>query len=64
MAAAIDSLFQGASAEQARAICHEYSIQYLIARVYDPAWKDRNSWVWTLDPVVSDDEFRVLSCKQ
>lgn len=64
MAAAIDSLFNGASAEQARATCHEYAIQYLVARVYDPAWKNKNSWVWTLGPVVSDDEFRVLDCRQ
>jgi hypothetical protein len=64
MAAAIDSLFNGATAEQARATCHQYSIQYLVTRVYDPAWKDKSSWVWTLDPVVSDDEFRALDCRQ
>jgi hypothetical protein len=64
MAAAIDSLFNGASAEQARATCHEYAIQYLVARVYDPVWKNKSSWVWTLDPVVADDEFRVLDCRQ
>lgn len=62
MAAGIDSLFNGASAEQARATCHEDGIQYLVARVYDPAWNDRSGWVWTLTPVVSDEEFRVLDC--
>jgi hypothetical protein len=64
MAAAIDSLYRDASAEQARALCRQYGIQYLVARVYDPAWKDANSWVWTLKPVVSDEEFRVLDCGQ
>jgi len=64
MAAAIDSLFNGASADQARATCHQYGIQYLVARVYDPAWKIKDSWVWTLNPVVSDDEFRALDCRQ
>jgi hypothetical protein len=64
MAAAVDSLFNGATAEQARATCHDYGIQYLVARVYDPTWKNKSSWVWTLSPVVSDDEFRVLDCKQ
>jgi hypothetical protein len=64
MAAAIDSLFNGATAEQARATCHEYGIQYLVARVYDPAWKIKDSWVWTLVPLVSDDEFRALDCRQ
>jgi hypothetical protein len=62
MAAAIDALFNGATAEQARATCHQYSIQYLIARIYDPAWKDTQSWVWSLRPVVADEEFRALDC--
>jgi hypothetical protein len=64
MAAAVDSLFNSASADQARATCREFGIQYLVARVYDPAWKDKTSWVWTLSPVVSDDEFRALDCRQ
>jgi hypothetical protein len=64
MAAAVNSLFNGASAEQARATCHELGIQYLVARVYDPAWKNRSGWVWMLAPLVSDEEFRVLDCRQ
>jgi hypothetical protein len=64
MAAAIDSLFSGATAEQARATCHQFGIQYLVARVYDPAWKSKSTWVWTLDPVVSGEEFRALDCRQ
>lgn len=64
MAAAIDPLFNGpATATQARTVCHEYNIQYLVARVYDPAWKDKSGWVWTLRPVVSDEEFRALDCR-
>ena len=63
MAAAIDALFKGASAQQARATCSQYGIHYLVARIYDPAWKDRQGWVWTLKPVVSDDEFRALDCQ-
>ena len=62
MAAAIDALYDGVSAEQARATCHQYGIQYLIARIYDPAWSDKNGWVWTLKPVVSQNEFRALDC--
>ena len=64
MATAIDSLFNGATAELARATCHEYGIQYLVARLYDPAWKNESGWVWTLGPVVADSEFRVLDCRQ
>jgi hypothetical protein len=62
MAAAIDALYNGVSAEQARATCHQYGIHYLIARIYDPAWSDKNGWVWTLKPVVSQNEFRALDC--
>ena len=39
-----------------------YEIGYLVSRVYDPAWQDKQSWVWTLRPVVSDPEFRALDC--
>ncbi len=47
MAAAIDALYKGASAAQAQTTCRQLGIQYLIARVYDPAWKQADSWVWT-----------------
>jgi len=63
MAAALDELFNDASAEQARAACHQLGIQYLVARTYDPAWKNKQSWVWTLNPVVADEEFRALDCR-
>jgi hypothetical protein len=63
MASAIDGLYQGQTAEQARATCRTYGIQYLIARIYDPAWNNRSSWVWTLSPVVADNEFRALDCR-
>jgi hypothetical protein len=64
MAAALNTLFKSATAEQARATCHQFGIQYLVARVYDPAWKNKSTWVWTLNPVVSYDEFRALDCRQ
>jgi hypothetical protein len=63
MAAAVDQVFEGVTAEQARATCRQYGIQYLVVRVYDPAWKDKRSWVWTLKPVVQDEEFRALDCR-
>lgn len=63
MAAILDSLFRGATAEQARTVCRQYSIGYLVADIYDPAWNDRGGWVWTLKPVVADEEFRALDCQ-
>jgi hypothetical protein len=64
IAAAVDSLFSGVSAEQARATSRQFGIQYLVIRLYDPAWKDKTNWVSTLVPVVSHDEFRDLGCRQ
>jgi hypothetical protein len=63
MAAAIDAVFRGASAEQARGACRQFGIGYLVARIYDPAWNDRNGWVWTLPAVVADPKFRALDCR-
>jgi len=63
MAAAIDPLFLGADAAQARTVCHEFGIQVLIARVYDPVWSNRASWVWTLPPLVDQKNFRALDCR-
>jgi hypothetical protein len=64
MRAAVDALFLGGTAEQARATCAAYGIDDLAVRVYDPAWNDRQGWVWTLRPVVGDAEFRVLDCRR
>jgi hypothetical protein len=63
MATAIDALFRGATADQARATCQTYKIGYLVSRIYDPAWQNKQSWVWTLTPVISNPEFRALDCE-
>jgi hypothetical protein len=62
MLTAIVPLFSGGSAAQARATCKAYRIDYLVATVYDSPWKDSNSWVWTLPPVLSEREFRAVDC--
>jgi hypothetical protein len=46
-----------------RATCLEFGVQYLVATVYDTAWKHRDGWVWTLPVVVADPEFRALDCR-
>jgi len=61
--AAVHSLYSGASASQARAVCGQYGMQYLVAYVYDPAWNDPQSWVWALPPVVAQPNFRALDCR-
>ena len=62
MTRAIDPLFHGGSAAQARAVCSQFGIQYLVVSKYDPAWNDSQGWVWTLKPAVSDPAFRALEC--
>jgi hypothetical protein len=64
MAAAVDALFNGATADQARTTCRQYKISYLVSRIFDPAWQNKQSWVWTLPPAVSNPEFRALNCGQ
>jgi hypothetical protein len=61
--AAIDQLFKRGTADQARATCRQFGIQFLAVRFSDPAWEDKTGWVWTLKPVVADEEFRVLDCR-
>jgi hypothetical protein len=61
--AAVDPLFKRASADQARAACKAYRIDFLVANVYDEPWKYRDGWVWTLPPVVDDPEFRAVDCR-
>jgi len=63
IAAALDAVFNGSSAEQALGACHEFGIQYLVATIDDPAWRNRSSWVWRLRPVVADQDFRALDCR-
>ena len=63
MTAAISPLFRGASADEALSTCRRYGIQYLVADIYDPAWKSRDGWVWKLPPIVGDPDFRVVDCR-
>jgi hypothetical protein len=59
----LEAIFQGATSQQARETCARYGIGYLVARVYDRAWNDKNGWVWKLKPIVADPDFRALDCR-
>jgi hypothetical protein len=63
MAKALDAVFEGNSAEEARAVCREFGIQYLVATAYDPAWQRTDGWVWKLPTVVGQPEFRGMDCR-
>jgi hypothetical protein len=62
LATAIDQLYNGASASQAQDTCRQYGIDYLVARVYEPVWRERNGWVWTLEPAFANTDFRAVKC--
>jgi hypothetical protein len=63
LSTALDALFKGATADEARNTCRQFGIQYLVVNMYQPAWNDRGGWVWVLPPVVSDEDFRALDCR-
>jgi hypothetical protein len=46
-----------------RTTCRTHHIDYLVTRIYDPAWQEKQSWVWTLNPAVADPESRALDCR-
>jgi len=63
MLADIPPLFRNATAQQALSACRKHSIQYLAVNIYDPVWHNPVSWVWKLNPIVADPEFRALDCR-
>ena len=62
------------SATKARVRCNALGIDYLAVSRGDPAWNDKNGWVWAFSPVLSDrnsqkdadqtkdKRFRVVQC--
>lgn len=63
MAPVIDEVYRGVTAERAQSVCRQFGINYLVARIYDPAWHDPAGWVWHMPAVVADPEFRALRCR-
>jgi hypothetical protein len=63
MSAAIMPIFQTGTADQARTVCRAWRIHYLVANIYDPVWHDPQSWVWTLNPILANPDFRALDCQ-
>ena len=43
-------------------VCATYGISTMIASYVDPAWGDRDSWVWKLQPEYANATARVLRC--
>jgi hypothetical protein len=51
--------FDGAEIQSA---CRRLSIDVLVAQDTDPVWKDSNSWVWKLHPMLANDFGRAFAC--
>jgi hypothetical protein len=49
----------GLSPEQVHALCRRTGIDAIILKDLDRAWKDRKSWAWQLQPVISTNYARV-----
>lgn len=51
-----------ASAADALAICRTLHLSSLIAESTDSIWSKPNSWVWTMQPLVTNSTVRVFAC--
>ena len=43
-------------------LCDRYTIDALLVKDTDPAWNDRQSWVWQHQPAFGNDYVRVFAC--
>jgi hypothetical protein len=50
------------SGEQVSETCREFSITALLFKDTDPVWRDKSSWIWKTQPLISNDFVRVINC--
>jgi hypothetical protein len=65
MLAPLQQIFEkpdGLTLANVRATCRKLSIDVLVVKDTDPAWRDKGSWVWQEPPFVSNAYARVFSC--
>jgi hypothetical protein len=60
---AIAKLFNKPGETNIRDLCSRLSIDVLVARRTDAAWRDRNSWVWMNPPLVANSYIRAFRCR-
>jgi hypothetical protein len=58
----LNLLYAGSPAPLA-SVCGNLPIDILVAKDTDPAWADRQGWVWSSQPVYANDYYRVFRCK-
>jgi hypothetical protein len=59
---AISNLFNKPGNYNIHELCSRLSIDVLVARRSDPAWRDRTSWVWSNPPVIENSYIRAFRC--
>jgi hypothetical protein len=42
--------------------CRDFSITALLFKDTDPVWKDKSSWIWKADPLLSNNFVRAIKC--
>jgi hypothetical protein len=63
--AAVTAIFETTDArdpQKVREACREGSIDILLAKDTDPAWSDKQSWVWTNPPISAQRYARAVRC--
>ncbi len=48
--------------EEVDKVCREFSINALLFEDIDPVWKDKSSWIWKAQPLLSNQFVRVIKC--
>ena len=64
--AALDGVYPPAGQPAARdlaAVCRALPVDFLAASDTDPAWNDRQSWVWTATPAFANAYIRLFRCR-
>ncbi len=49
-------------AVEARESCKKLGVGELVATAWDPVWRAKEGWVWTLPAIVATDNVRVVGC--
>ncbi len=61
----LDPIFDGkrpVTEAEADQVCREFGITALLFKDTDPVWKDKSSWIWKAQPMISNDYVRVIRC--
>ena len=53
---------EGVGSGEATKLCDLVGADYLAITSWDPAWRLREGWAWTLPTIVSKPEMRVVAC--